>query len=292
MKIQGSIVALVTPFKNNDIDYNAVDRLLKFHLESKTDGILLCGTTGESPVLASDEKEYFVRYVIQKIEGKLPIMVGTGTNNLSKTISSTLKAQQLGAGQALVITPYYNKPNQKGMYYYFKKVAEETDIPIVIYNVPGRTGVNISAETTIRLAEDCRQIVAIKEASGNLAQITQIIKYAPKDFSVLSGEDMLNLPIMCCGGKGAVSVTANVVPEMMSKLINYCLKKDYDKALKIHLDLLEINKMLFIDTNPIPVKESLHLMGYIEREIRLPLYFLENDTLEEVEKVLREYKLI
>ncbi len=290
--MQGSIVALVTPFKNNDIDYNAVDRLIDFQLEAKTDGLLLSGTTGESPTLAGDEKEYYVRYVIQKIDGRIPVMVGTGTNNLSKTIAETQKAQQLGADYALVITPYYNKPNQKGMYYFFKKVYEETDIPMVIYNVPGRTGVNITAETTIRLAEDCQRIVAIKEASGNLAQITGIIKYAPNNFSVLSGEDMLNLPIMSCGGKGTVSVTANVVPALMSKMINLCLKGDFEKAREIHADLLELNKILFIDTNPIPVKEALHMMGYIEREIRLPLYFLENHNLKKIEEVLKNYKLL
>lgn len=290
--LQGSIVALATPFKNNDIDYNAVDRLLEFHLQNGTDGLLLCGTTGESPTLAGDEKEYYVRYVVKKIEGRIPIMVGTGTNNLSKTISETQKAQQLGADFALVITPYYNKPTQKGMYYFFKKVYEETNIPIVIYNVPGRTSINISAETTVRLAEDCERIVAIKEASGNLAQISHIIKYAPEDFSLLSGEDMLNLSIMCCGGKGTVSVSANIVPAPISKMISYSLKGEFDKARRIHLDLLELNKILFIETNPIPVKEALHLMGYIEREIRLPLYFLEPENLEKLEDVLKNYKLI
>lgn len=290
--LQGSIVALVTPFKNNDIDYNAVDRLLDFHLENKTDGILLNGTTGESPSLAGDEKEYFIRYVIQKLAGKVPVMVGTGTNNLSKTISETLKAQQLGADYALVITPYYNKPTQKGMYYFFKKVYEETNIPLVIYNVPGRTSININAENVIRLAEDCERIVAIKEASGNIAQITQIIKYAPKNFSLLSGDDMLNLPIMCCGGKGTVSVTANVVPRKVRNLIDLCLKGEYEKSLPIHLELLELNKVLFIETSPIPVKEALHLMGFIEREIRLPLYFLEPENLQKVEEVLKELNLL
>lgn len=290
--LKGSIVAMVTPFKNNDIDYNAVDRLLAFHLENKTDGLLLCGTTGESPSLASDEKEHFVRYVVQKIAGKIPIMVGTGTNNLAKTISDTQKAQNLGADYALVLTPYYNKPTQKGMYYYFKRVYEETDIPIVIYNVPGRTGVNIAADTVIRLAEDCERIVAIKEAGGNLTQVTKIIKHAPASFSLLSGEDMLNLPIMVCGGMGTISVTANIVPGLMSKMIGLCLKSDYEKAREIHKELLDINEVLFIETNPIPVKEALHLMGYIEREIRLPLYFLEPENLEIVEKILKAHSLL
>jgi len=290
--LQGSIVALVTPFKNNDIDYNAVDRLLEFHLENKTDGLLLCGTTGESPALAGDEKEYFIRYVVQKISGKIPIMVGSGTNNLSKTIAETQKVQKLGADYALVITPYYNKPTQKGMYYFFKSVYEETDIPIVIYNVPGRTGVNITADTTIRLAEDCERIIAIKEASGNFAQITKMIKYSPQDFSILSGEDMLNLPILCCGGKGTISVTANIVPGKIKRMIELALKGDYAKAQEFHIELLELNNVLFIETNPIPVKEALHLMGYIEREIRLPLYFLEPENIETLENVLKKLQLL
>src|SRR5690554_22646 len=290
--LQGSIVALVTPFKNNDIDYNAVERLLEFHLENETDGLLLCGTTGESPALAGDEMEHFVRYVIQKISGKIPIMVGSGSNNLSKTVAETQKVQKLGADYALVITPYYNKPTQKGLYYFFKTVYEDTDIPIVIYNVPGRTGVNITAETTIRLAEDCERIVAIKEASGNIAQITQMIKYSPQDFTLLSGEDMLNLPIMSCGGKGTISVTANVVPGKVKKMIDLALKGDYAKAKEIHIELLELNNVLFVETNPIPVKEALHLMGYIEREIRLPLYFLEPENLITLENVLKKLQLL
>jgi 4-hydroxy-tetrahydrodipicolinate synthase len=290
--LKGSFVALVTPFKNNDIDYSAVDRLIEFHIENKTDGLLLCGTTGESPALAGDEKELFVRYVVQKVDGKIPIMLGTGTNNLARTISETVKAKRLGADYALVITPYYNKPTQKGMYYYFKSVSEESDIPIVIYNVPGRTAINISAETTVKLAEDCKNIVGIKEASGNMAQITHIVKYAPQDFAVMSGEDMLNLPIMCCGGSGTISVTANIVPRKMHDMIQLCLEGKYDKALKIHLELLELNNVLFIETNPIPVKEALHEMELIEKEIRLPLYYLESSNLDKLKEVLKAHQLI
>ena len=290
--LKGSIVALVTPFKNNDIDYNAVDKLIAFHLENKTDGILINGTTGESPSLASDEKEYYFRYVIQKVNGRVPIMIGTGTNNLARTIIDTTKAKQLGADSALVITPYYNKPTQRGMYHYFKKVHDETDIPIVIYNVPGRTGVNINAETVVQLAHDCERIVGLKEAAGNLTQLTQVVKYAPKTFSVLSGEDALNLPSMSCGAVGTISVTANIVPRKMHDLIALSLEGKYDEALKIHLELLEINKMLFIETNPIPAKEALHMMGLIERELRLPLYFLEPQNLESLRTLLKKHELI
>lgn len=288
--IKGSFVAMVTPFKNNDIDYNAVDRLIDFHTKNGTDGLLLCGTTGESPSLAADEKELFIRYVIQR--AKIPVMIGTGTNNLKKSISSTLLAQKLGADYAMVITPYYNKPTQKGMYYYFKKISEETEIPIVVYNVPSRTGINIEADTTIRLAEDCPNIVAVKEASGNLAQATKIIKYAPKSFSLLSGEDMLNLPLMVCGAMGTVSVTANVAPNQVHNLISLSLKGKFKEALDIHLNLLELNKILFIETSPIPVKEALYMMGLIERELRLPLYYLEDHNRQLLEEVLRTYSLI
>lgn len=199
--LQGSYVALVTPFKNNEIDYNAFEKLLQFHLDSGTDGILLCGTTGESPALASDERERLVQFGLRVIDGACPMMVGTGSNNIHHTISSTIKAQGWGVDFALVITPYYNKPTQAGMYHYFKHLASQSDIPIVIYNVPGRTGVNINAETTVQLARECTNIVGIKEASGNLVQVTQILRDAPADFVVMSGEDALNYPIMACGAR-------------------------------------------------------------------------------------------
>ncbi len=288
--ITGSYVALVTPFKNNDIDYNAVDKLIDFHHKNNTDGFVLCGTTGESPVLAADEKELFNRYIIQR--SKIPVMIGTGTNNLKKTIADTQKAKDLGADFAMVITPYYNKPTQKGMYHYFKTVAQETDIPIIIYNVPSRTGINITAETTIKLAQECPDIIAVKEASGNIAQCTHIVKYSPEKFSLLSGEDMLNLPLMAIGAKGAVSVTANVVPQKLHDLINLCLEGKIQQAAKIHKELLEINKVLFIETSPIPVKEALYMMGLTENEIRLPLYHLEDESRAKLKQVLLDNSLI
>ncbi|MCK4980154.1 MAG: 4-hydroxy-tetrahydrodipicolinate synthase, partial [Candidatus Delongbacteria bacterium] len=197
-----------------------------------------------------------------------------------------------GIDYALVITPYYNKPTQNGLYQYFKAVAESTSIPIVIYNVPGRTGVNIQAETTIKLANEFSNIVGIKEASGDLDQLSRIVKNTDKDFAVMSGEDALNLPIMSCGGDGVISVTANILPRKLHDLVALCSKEKYTDALIIHQELIEINEALFIETNPIPVKESLHLMKMIERELRLPLCFMEADNLEILEKVLRKYKLV
>ena len=290
--LKGSYVALITPFKNNEIDYNSLEKLIDFHIENKTDGILFCGTTGESPTLAGDEKERFVRFGIKKINKRIPIVMGTGTNNLQHTISATIKAQEWGVDYALIITPYYNKPTQNGLYQYFKAVAESTTIPTVIYNVPGRTGVNIKAETTIKLANEFSNIVGIKEASGDLDQLSRIVKNTDEGFSVMSGEDALNLPIMSCGGDGVISVTANILPRKLHDLVALCSNQNYADALKIHQELIEINETLFLETNPIPVKESLHMMKMIKRELRLPLCFMVDDNLEILKKVLFKYKLV
>lgn len=290
--IKGSYVALVSPFKNGDIDYIALEKLLNFHLENGTDGILLLGTTAETAALASDEKDTLVRFCLQKLQHKLPVMIGTGTNNLSQTLANTKKAKDFGADSVLVITPYYIKPTQNGMYEYFKTIAEKVDIPIVIYNVPGRTSINISAATVLRLAHECKNIVAIKEASGNLVQISEIIRDAPEGFSLLSGEDALNMPTMACGAMGTVSVTANVAPKLMSELINTCLKGDYTTAAKLHHNLLAINAAMFIETNPIPAKEALAMMGLIEPEFRLPMCRLMDSNREALKKVLLQYQLI
>jgi 4-hydroxy-tetrahydrodipicolinate synthase len=290
--LKGSYVALVTPFKNNDIDYNALEKLIDFHLKNNTDGILFCGTTGESPSLAGDEKERLLRFGLKKINKQVPVMMGTGTNNLHHTISSTVKVQEWGVDYALVITPYYNKPTQNGLYQYFKAISANTDIPIVIYNVPGRTGVNISADTTLKLAHELKNIVGIKEASGDLVQLSRIVKDAPAEFAVMSGEDALNYPILCCGGSGVISVTANIVPGKVHDLVKLTLKGKNENAKELHLELLELNLAMFIETNPIPVKESLHLMGMIEKELRLPMCNLQDENLKKLEKVLIKYNLI
>jgi 4-hydroxy-tetrahydrodipicolinate synthase len=290
--LKGSFVALVTPFKNNEIDYTALEELIDFHLANKTDGILFCGTTGESPSLAGDEKERLVRFGVKKIAGRVPVMVGTGSNNLNHTLAATAKARDWGADLALVITPYYNKPTQNGMYHYFAEIARQSSIPLVIYNVPGRTGINISAETTLKLAAEFDNIVAIKEASGDLVQVSEIVKAAPSGFSVLSGEDALNLAYMSCGAMGTVSVTANILPHQVHDLIQLALDGNYQAALKIHQQLLEINQNLFIETNPIPVKRALYKMGKISAELRLPLFKLSKANKEILDASLRDYNLI
>ncbi len=242
--------------------------------------------------MAGDEKDQLIRFAINKIAGKIPVMVGTGTNNLHHTISATIRAQESGADYALVITPYYNKPTQTGMYKFFEAVVKETDIPIVIYNVPGRTGVNMNSETTLRLAHDFQQIIGIKEATGNLVQASQIAKGAPENFSIMSGEDALNLPLYSCGVNGAISVTANIVPALVHDLWQAFQEGNLEEARRLHLHLLDLNKIMFIETNPIPVKESLAMMGMIEQEFRMPMCPLTDSNRALLRKALMEYKLI
>ena len=290
--LQGTYVALVTPFKDGSIDWTALEGLIQFHIDNGTTGILLLGTTAETAGLASDEKDALLRFAMQKIGGRLPVMIGTGSNNLHQTLAATAKAKELGADYALVITPYYIKPTQAGMLEYFGTIATKVDVPIVIYNVPGRTGVNMTAATAVKLAHEHQNIVGIKEASGNIVQATQIIRDAPEGFALLSGEDALNLPLMAVGAKGTISVTANVVPKMMSEHISTCLAGDYAAAAKQHQALAKINDLMFIETNPIPAKEALHMMGMIELEFRSPMCKLQHANREILRKGLQEYSII
>lgn len=290
--LKGSFVALVTPFKNGDVDYSALEALLDFHLQNGTHGILLLGTTAETAGLASDEKDALLRFAIHRINHRVPVMIGTGTNNLHQTLANTMKARELGADFALVITPYYIKPTQPGMIDYFGHIASRVDIPIVIYNVPGRTSINILPSTVLTLARNHRNIVGIKEASGSIVQATQIIRDVPEGFTVMSGEDALNLPLMAVGAKGTISVTANVVPKLMSDHIQTCLNGDMAAAGVQHRYLQKLNDTMFIETNPIPAKEALHMMGLIGLEFRLPMCPLQESNRAVLGQVLREYGLI
>ncbi|MFB3844986.1 MAG: 4-hydroxy-tetrahydrodipicolinate synthase [Candidatus Cloacimonadaceae bacterium] len=290
--LQGSFVALVTPFKHGEIDYIALEKLINWHLEEGTDGFVLLGTTGESAALASDEREALLRFAIKRINHKVPVIVGTGTNNLQHTISQTKQAKELGADYALVLVPYYIKPTQQGIFQFFSEVAAKTDIPIIMYNILGRTGVNMTAATTVRIAKANPSIIGIKEASNMIVQASEIVRDAPEGFVCLSGEDGINLPLMACGFKGTISVTANILPKLMHEHIQACLKGDYATALKQHQYLIKINQHLFIETSPIPVKEALHMMGLIENEFRIPMCPLQDSNREILKQTLREYKLI
>jgi len=265
---KGSFVAITTPFLNNKVDENALRKLVQFHIKNGTAGIVPCGTTGESPTLSHEEHNKVVDIVIDEVNGKIPVIAGSGSNSTEETLMLTEHAKQAGANGALVITPYYNKPTQDGLYHHFKKVAENVDIPIVLYNVPGRTGVSIAPETVARLYK-IPNIVAIKEASGSIDQASEILSLC--DIIVLSGDDGLTLPLMSIGGQGVISVTANVVPARMANLVKAGLEGDYELAKKIHYELYDLFKVMFVETNPIPVKASLALMNMISTEVRLPL---------------------
>lgn len=290
--LKGSFVALVTPFKNNEIDFSSLENLIDFHIMNQTDGILLCGTTGEAPSLSLEERDKLLDFCSKKINHQTKIMIGTGTNNLEHTIELTKQAEKLGADFALVITPYYNKPTQSGLYYYFKEVHDKTNIPIVIYNVPGRTGVNISSKITTLLSKECDRIVGIKEASGNIVQASEIIRDTDSEFSLMSGEDALNWPLLSIGAKGVISVTANILPKELHNLVSFSEQNKIEKAKEIHLRLLEINRKMFLETNPIPVKTALHLMNKIPEEIRLPLYKMSEINIKTLTECLIKYTLI
>ena len=288
---QGSFVALVTPFKNGKIDEEALKNIIEFQVSNGTNGIVPCGTTGESATLSVEEHNQVVEITVQAVNGRIPVIAGSGSNSTGEAIKLTRHAKEVGANAALHITPYYNKPTQEGLYQHFKKIAGEVDIPIILYNVPSRTSVNMMPETTARLAE-IKNIVGIKEATGNLQQISETIKLCGDNFSVISGDDANTLPIMAAGGNGVISVTANIAPEKISALCKSCLEGNFSDARKLHYELLDLNNIMFIETSPVPVKTSLSLMGKITGELRLPLTPLSESSLSKLKILLKKSGII
>jgi 4-hydroxy-tetrahydrodipicolinate synthase len=284
---EGAFVAIVTPFKNDKIDEEALRKLVEFQIKEGTNGIVPCGTTGESATLTYEEHCKVIDIVIDQAKKRVPVIAGTGSNSTHETIYFTKHAKDAGADAALIITPYYNKPTQKGLYEHFKSIAENVDIPIIIYNVPGRTACNILPDTVIALSK-IKNIVGIKEASLSLDQATQIIKAVPKDFVVLSGEDSLTYPLLALGAKGVISVASNVVPKKMSEMCRYIKNKEYEKARDVHYELFDLFKALFYETNPIPVKKAMYLMGLVSNEIRLPLVSLSEEYTNKLKNVLNK----
>ena len=288
---EGSFVAIVTPMKDGKVDGDSLRDLIEFHIANGTNGIVPCGTTGESATLTHDEHCEVISITVEVCKGKLPVLAGTGSNSTREAVELTQRAEKAGADGALLITPYYNKPSQQGLYEHFAAVARETDLPIILYNVPGRTSVNMLPETVARLAE-ISNIAGIKEASGSLQQITEIISLCGKDFTMISGDDPLLWPILAIGGKGVISVTANVLPHKVAELCSKAADNNVEGARALHYELMKINDILFIDTNPAPVKTALSLMGKISAEVRLPLTGLSAENLDKLKTVLREYSLI
>jgi 4-hydroxy-tetrahydrodipicolinate synthase len=292
MKFTGLIVALVTPFKDDgSVDYDSLKKLLDWHLESGTDGIVCCGTTGEKATLEEGEFFELVKTTVKHINGKIPVIAGSGTNCTKHTIELSKKTLDCGVDALLIVGPYYNKPTQDGYLAHYSQIAKEINLPIIIYNVPGRTAGNILPQTVSKLAT-ISNIVGIKEASGNLDQICEIINTVPKNFSVLSGDDLFTLPIMALGGHGCISVVANEIPKIFKEMITHLFKNDYLKAREIHYKILSLMKINFIETNPIPVKTALYMMGKIKENFRLPLVKMNDENKLKLKKILEELKLI
>lgn len=291
--IKGSIVALVTPFKKNyHIDEERLRFLINWHARRKTDAILVCGTTGESATLTHKEHKRVVEIAVDEAKGRIPIIAGAGSNSTQEALDLAHFAKSVKAAALLVITPYYNRPTQRGLYQHYKTIASKVRLPLIIYNVPTRTGINILPETVAQIYKDCKNVIGIKEASGSLDQITKIMTLVDRNFVLLSGSDELNLPIFSVGAVGAVSVLANIMPEKTAELIHSFLEGKFQEARKTQLYLYQIIKMLFIETNPIPVKTSLGLMGLIEPYLRLPLYKMSKENLEKLKATLKKYKLL
>jgi 4-hydroxy-tetrahydrodipicolinate synthase len=287
---KGSIVAIVTPFKNNKIDEKALVNLIKWHISEGTNAIVPCGTTGESSTLDYDEHYRVIEITVDVVNGKVPVIAGTGANSTDETIMMTKKAKEMGADAALLVTPYYNKPTQEGLYRHYKKVAETVDIPIILYNVPGRTGVNLLPKTVARLAE-IKNIVGIKEATGDMKQVSEIIRLCGERITVLSGDDFTTLTLLVLGGKGVISVSANVAPRDVSDMCRAWEDGNIEEARRLHFKLEPLNQAMFIETNPIPAKTALSMMGKIQEELRLPLCPMSDENKEKLRKTLINYGL-
>lgn len=287
---QGSVVALVTPFKiNSEIDFDAYGRLIDFHLENGTNGITPCGCTGEAATLSHDEQKQCIRFAVERIGGRVPVIAGTGSNNTMEAVGLTKYAEEVGADAALLITPYYNKPTHEGQLAHYRTVAEAVKFPIVLYNVPGRTGTKMTPETIAELAKT-PNIQAIKEASGSVDQVSQI--RCLSNIIVMSGDDSLTLPMMAVGATGVISVVANVVPAKVAALCASFANGDLAEAQRIHYELMPLFSGLFIETNPMPVKAALARMGLIENKLRLPLTPLRPEAFAKLEPILKELDLI
>ncbi len=289
---KGSIVAIATPFKNGRIDETALKKLVEFQIKNGTSGIVPCGTTGESPTLSTAEHEWVIELCIKFVNKRIPIIAGTGSNSTEEAVSLTKHAAQAGADGALIVSPYYNKPTQKGLYLHFKEIAHNVDIPIILYNIAGRTGVNIEPATIAKLANDCKNIIGVKEASGSLEQMAVIKNLCGDRFLLFSGDDALTLPVLSIGGLGVISVLANIVPREVADLIHSFENGDIKKAQKIHNKLLPLVKAVFLETNPIPVKTAMGLMGLCMGDLRLPLCSMSDENLDKLKKALREYGLL
>lgn len=290
---KGSMVAIVTPFKNNgtELDEKRLRELVEFHIKNSTSAIVPCGTTGESATLSMKEHEQVIDMVIKQAKGRVKVIAGTGSNNTAEAIELTRHAEQSGADGVLIITPYYNKPTQEGIYRHFKALSEAVDIPIIAYNIASRTGINIEPKTMARLAA-IKNVIGVKEASGSLDQMSEIKRLCGEDFALISGDDSLTLPLLAVGGCGVISVVANIIPKDVAEMVEAFLRGDVEKARRFHYKMLPLVKAMFIETNPIPVKTAMGMMGMIEPTLRLPMCEMSQENEEKLEAVLKDYGLL
>lgn len=288
---RGAIVAIVTPFKKGKVDEAALRKLVEFQIKNGTDGIVPCGTTGESSTLSHEEHDRVIEIVIDAVNKRVPVIAGTGSNSTAEAVRLTRHAHEAGADGALMVAPYYNRPTQEGLYQHYKAVADAVRIPIIIYNIPGRTGVNINPDTLARLAK-VKNIVGVKEASGSVKQMSDVISLCGPDFDVLSGDDLFTLPLMAMGGRGVISVISNVAPGDMAAMVDAFDAGDLEKARALHHKMAPLIESLFIETNPTPVKAALAMMKKISDEVRLPLYRMSDGNYEKLKKVMIGYGLI
>ncbi|QQG40977.1 MAG: 4-hydroxy-tetrahydrodipicolinate synthase [Candidatus Levyibacteriota bacterium] len=288
-KLIGAITALVTPFtENGKVDIAALRKLVRFQIESGISGLVPCGSTGEAATLSEEEYQLVISTVVKEVKGKVPVVAGAGSNDTVKAIKNSKIAKKAGADMLLHVTPYYNKPTPAGLLAHFKTIANAVDMPIILYNVPGRTGSNITAATTLDIAKKVDHVIGVKEASGNINQMMEIVKGAPSHFSILSGDDALTLPLIAVGGQGIISVVANETPKEFSDMVNFALNGNFEKAKNLHYKLLDLMNVNFIESNPIPVKTALALMGKIKEVYRLPLTKISDKNKEVVANVLKE----
>ncbi len=287
---KGSMVALVTPFKKGKVDEKKLSELVEFHIKNGTNGIVPCGTTGESATLSYEEHKRVIEIVIEAADKKVPVIAGTGSNSTAEALMLTMHAKEAGADASLQVSPYYNKPTQEGLYLHFKTIAEEVGLPIIVYNIASRTGVNIEPETMARISK-VKNIVGVKEASGSLEQMSMIRYLCGEKFDLISGDDALTLPVLSIGGTGVISVVNNIAPKDVSDMVAKFHKGDIEGARKLHYKLLPLIKAVFLETNPIPVKTAMSLMGMIEPDLRLPLCQMAEGNLEKLKKALKDYGL-
>jgi len=290
---QGAYTAIITPFKDNGkVDEEAFKKLIDFQIKNKIDGIVPCGTTGESPTLSHEEHEKVIEICVRHVNGKVPVIAGAGSNSTAEAISLTKHAKEIGADAVLQVNPYYNKPTQKGLYLHFKAIADAVDIPVIVYNIKGRTAVNVETPTLVRLMNDCENIAAVKEASGDINQMKDVIAQRKNGFSVLSGDDNMTLSLIKEGGDGVISVASNLVPNRIVAMVHAALDGKIEEAERLDKNLAELFKACFIETNPIPIKTALAMEGMCREVFRLPMCSMEDANKEKLRKVLKEMKIL